>query len=145
MYSLVEQAVRDFLVSKLPNLLSDSTCVIANMEALVETMNTNGRDVGCLLDFHAVQKDNDTPFNNSAFIFRIIGSFFLRYTGNPAEMDTLVRTVVDGLVSAFRGGARLAPAQVAFLDRIDSPQIGSINDTTYVFVPFEVRALWNGS
>jgi hypothetical protein len=140
-YDVIESALRDLILTKFPDELTEERCKIADPDKLFEEMfrtRSDGSPYGCLLDYGDGREDTSQPFKHQVWIWTIVGIFMIRYND---DIETQARMIIRKLKRLFVddhtiGGVTVKAKMVA----INPPEPTQVNDVPHYFIPFVVEA-----
>lgn len=156
-YTQIEAAIRDELIGLAVLDLNENTCS-NDIDTLVPSMLTENSRFGCLLSFGGGGKQTREAFAGTApsgfsmgsgrqWVWRIFGTLFIRYIGDPAEMETVLRTAIDTLKNFLAEPAkRRLNGLVPFADiaGIEVAESFDINEIPFYLVTFSID-VWDKS
>lgn len=138
-YSSIEAAALEELKTHFSAYLSDTRCQIADIDAIVDAIFSEGSKFGCLIDFRSGSDTPRKPYNKDVWAWEIMGLFLIRFS-ETIEVD--LREIVSLLPSTFSNNRRLsglaANVKVSVIDR---PEVADINDVPFYFIPFTIDAI----
>jgi len=139
-YAVLEEAVRQQIISTLPEFLTNETCVISDIDKLLEVIfTTNGR-FGCVLDYNGGEETVRQPMSHAVWSWSILGMFLIKLSDS---IDSDLRDIIGLLHTTFSSGNHtlggLTP-KAMFTD-IGRPERGAVNDTPFYWLPFIVEVI----
>ncbi len=137
-YAVVEEALRQRLITHFSNQLSDTRCVAGDIDALLRAIfDEEDTYFGCLLEFGMARELIREPFKAQIWATQIVGIFMIRYS--PDVEDNL-RLVLKNLRTLCKDDPRLGgTVDRARVIRIDTPEPVQVEDIGFYFVPFTVE------
>jgi hypothetical protein len=137
-YAVVEEALRQRLISAFPNKLSETLCIAGDIDQLLRNIFSEDSLYGCLVDFGEAREANSEPYKTQIWMTRIVGVFIIRYVID--KIDANLREVLKDLRQLLKDDHRLGgTVDRAKLVAIETPEPTQVNDVSFLFLPFTVE------
>lgn len=141
-YSDVEEKIRQKFLQLYQDELTDNSCVVSDIDKLLNEMLEKDLRYGVILEYSGASLQRREPFNGAVWVWRTGGIFFVRYSGDQAETDRVVRDIIDKMPTLFDNDRRLGGlVSLVSLTTIDEPEPGLLNDVPFYALYFGVESL----
>ena len=141
-YRAIEKAARDKIRAHFGDLLTENSCVAADLDRLFKEIQMNDRDLGCIIDYADGSRQQGAPYTKQMWQWRIGGFFMVRHRGDPVQTDDAARLVIDKIYSIFEDDHTLGGlTPFVRVESIDQPEAGDLNDIPFYWIYFVIEAL----
>jgi hypothetical protein len=142
-YTPLETAVRDEIYSHFGQEFDHNDQVVAGaVDLIFKQLIGENKKYGCLMEFGGGARTRVEPFKQFVWQWTIISVFMLRYTGKIEEVETELRQIVDKLAVLFKDDHTLGGLTPwVRVERIDQPEVVTMNDVPMYWIPFEVSVI----
>jgi hypothetical protein len=138
-YTLIESSVVARFISHYSSELSETRCMAADIDLILQSMFDENSEYGCLFEFGGGSDEPRKPFKIDVWTWYVDGLFMIRLTSG---IDQKKRAIIDKMTKVFSSDHTLGGISPRVrMVNIGKAELGDVGDIPFFFIPFQVEAL----